>query len=1232
MMYLAKLDQTEGRRRKRGLQFPARHPHLAVAVDAAMARVQFDVEPLESRLLLSTVTWTSTTGGAWSSAANWSTGTVPQPGDDVVVKNPPGAAQATITLSGDVSVNSVALTGDTLAVAAGATLTTAGAVNNAGTITVSNGAQVDIGGAYTESAGAALSLQGDGSVSDPASNLLANTNFESPVISASGTIAPESWTTYGSAYLSSQYAYSGSQSLQTSGANSGAMQSFPVTPGESYTLSTYAMTPAADPLTGTEEGSLELIFIAADGNQISSYAPPNLDEVLTSSSSTGGPLTGSVGSDGWNHFNMTAVAPSGAATVNVTLAAGEFNGYGAGGGSVYWDAPQFGPSSTQLTAASIVNSGRITVAPLNVLDSNGTFTQTSTGTLDVQLGGSPSSSDFGYVTSASPATLAGTLQSDIVNGYVPSTTDVFTVMEYPSETGTFGSYSLAGSSAAQFQGSVTFTNVVLASEPTAALTTTVNATSDLHPTNADLVGVNLAEYDSDLTTSQTQQMVEQVGTNLYRFPGGSVSDQYHFNTSTNLGNPDAATIAQFAQFIQSVNGTGMITVDYGSGSPQEAAAEMAYLMGSPSDNTVIGTGIEWVYGASGYQNVNWGTVGYWASLRGASPLATDDGLNFLRIDHPAPFANIKYWEIGNEVYGNWEVDYHGNLGPGDQYNGKAFDPETYVTFAKTFSTFAAEITSAAGLPSISIGIDSGDPTGASDNDWTKNVLTDGLAIGFVPNFISDHNYVQAPGQENDQFLLNDTVSDSSSITDWSVRYADYQALLQQTLGSQASGVSVMATEFNSVYSEPGKETTSLVNGLFMANALGSLLDSGYSGAIAWDLSDPYNTTTGNSSEALYGWRDGGDYGLLGDSSLNDAPTNAPTVPFPAYFSEQLASKFIVAGGEVESVSTNYQDFDAYAVMEANGHLELLVINTNPAASLTEQFDLSGFQPSGAAQFWQYGEAQDTAQSQSSTGAAALANFTATLSLSGANFTYSFPAYSMTVIDLAPQAAAVPVPVKTKNNKGPGGSPITHTPVTYTPPPPPTNGGGNRRNWQQQSDDGSLDGPIATVTQNGTAPAPNLPSTLLQLTGGSASTFNFQLPLAGAGIESPMFAIGLPSVMNLDAPITGETAAVTSTTATGIVISSGNTTTAPPSSAAGAQLATLARSSVTGNADADADPTAFGDLATSSDPTIAQSLNALLGQVANHIDLAAGRIDHSSDDVDDADRVQRTWQKSRQAAA
>ena len=95
----------------------------------------------------------------------------------------------------------------------------------------------------------------------------------------------------------------------------------------------------------------------------------------------------------------------------------------------------------------------------------------------------------------------------------------------------------------------------------------------------------------------------------------------------------------------------------------------------------------------------------------------------------------------------------------------------------------------------------------------------------------------------------------------------------------------------------------------------------------------------------------------------------------------------------------------YAVKEANGDLELLVINKSASGPITGDFSLAGLQPDSQAQVWQYGEAQDTAQSQSPTGQAALANFTAKLPLSGSTFNYDFPAYSMSVVELSPTTSA-----------------------------------------------------------------------------------------------------------------------------------------------------------------------------------------------------------------------------------
>jgi hypothetical protein len=513
----------------------------------------------------------------------------------------------------------------------------------------------------------------------------------------------------------------------------------------------------------------------------------------------------------------------------------------------------------------------------------------------------------------------------------------------------------------------------------------VNATQSQGSVGTSFLGVNLVSWDWYLNTGQTQQMVQNAGLGLFRFPGGSESDEFHFNLQP-ANQPvysGPGTVASMANFIASVNGRGIATLNYGSGSPQEAAAFLAYLNAPTTSTTPIGFGEEWSTNSGTWVQTDWKTAGYWAAFRAATPLAHDDGLNFLRASHPAPFG-IHYVEVGNEIYGSWETDYHGQGGD----SGKPHDPATYVAFAKQFANYAQQID-----PTISIGVD----TGGVDT-WTANVLQQCASQGFTPGFLSDHNYVQEPGSENDSTLLLHTVSDPTNTSlDWANRAAGYRSLLQQKLGATGAGVALLATEFNSVSYDPGKQTTSLVNGLFTADSLGSLLNAGYTGGVVWDVRNSFETTN-NNSPSLYGWRQGGDYGLLGSDGA--APSTGPYVPYPTYFAEQLVGKMVQPGDSVVQASSNDPNLSAYAVQQTNGHLDLLVINKNATTNLAATFQVSGFQAAAQAQIWQYGKVQDTAQSQTPDGHSALANFVTNLPLSGANFTYTFPSYSMTVIDLA----------------------------------------------------------------------------------------------------------------------------------------------------------------------------------------------------------------------------------------
>ena len=146
-------------------------------------------------------------------------------------------------------------------------------------------------------------------------------------------------------------------------------------------------------------------------------------------------------------------------------------------------------------------------------------------------------------------------------------------------------------------------------------------------------------------------------------------------------------------------------------------------------------------------------------------------------------------------------------------------------------------------------------------------------LGVTPDFVVYHRYEQGPGGESDLFLLNSAAS-------WANDAAALRQMLDDYLGPKARHVELAVTEHNSVFSNPGKQTTSLVNGLFYADAIGNLLKTEFNAMLWWDLRNGQEAGNNNSS-SLYGWRRYGDYGIV-----NAADPGGPRRPLPDVLREQ----------------------------------------------------------------------------------------------------------------------------------------------------------------------------------------------------------------------------------------------------------------------------------------------------------------------------------------------------------
>jgi len=460
---------------------------------------------------------------------------------------------------------------------------------------------------------------------------------------------------------------------------------------------------------------------------------------------------------------------------------------------------------------------------------------------------------------------------------------------------------------------------------------TVDASQTIRTIDARHFGVNAAVWDAVFDTPTTISLLSEMGNQALRFPGGSLSDEYHWESNTTGSNTWqwATSFDKFAHVASATAAKVFITVNYGSGAPAEAA--------------------DWVR----YANI---TKGY----------------------------GIKFWEIGNENYGSWETD----------NNTRPHDPYTYANRFKdyynqmkavdpTIRIGAAAITGEDSYANYTDHPATNPRTGQGHNGWTPVMLATLKSLGITPDFIIHHRYPQAPGAESDAGLLQSSGS-------WALEAADLRQQLNVYLGTTAAGVELVCTENNSVYSNPGKQTTSLVNGLFLADSIGTAMKTEFNAVIWWDMRNGQDTANNNSS-SLYGWRLYGDYGIV-----NGANPAGPADRYPAYYVAKLLQYFARGGDLLAPASSDYSLLSPYAARRTDGSLTLLVVNKSAAAALDANITINGYSPNGTLYAYSYGVPQDEA-ARTGVGSADIA--LNSYAGAGPTFAFTFPAYSATVLSL-----------------------------------------------------------------------------------------------------------------------------------------------------------------------------------------------------------------------------------------
>jgi hypothetical protein len=426
--------------------------------------------------------------------------------------------------------------------------------------------------------------------------------------------------------------------------------------------------------------------------------------------------------------------------------------------------------------------------------------------------------------------------------------------------------------------------------PAAAQTSasvTVNATAGLGTVPAHAIGLNTAVYDGDMNDTAIAPLLKAAGIDAMRYPGGSYSDIYNWQTQTAAAGGYVAPNTSFSDFMSTANSAGaapIITVNYGTGTPSLASA--------------------------------------WATA------AAND--------------NVQYWEVGNEVYGNgtygsnWEADSHCETSLNGSPVTVGSEPsQTYdcgpTQYAANFLQFQSAIHSVNSNAKVCAVLTTPGfwPDGVTNSEypesWNQTVLT---ALGSNTQCVIVHYY---PGGSSTAAMLTDPTDISGIISTLHSEISSYAGI------SNPSSVPVIVTETNSTID---LDTTPAA--LFGADMYMTWLENGVANVDWWDEHNGVGTPT-----TVDGVEDYNDQGIFSNGSNGSGVTEpAVDTPFAPYYGIEMLSKLAAPGDTMVTSTSSQSLLRVHAVRDTSGNLNILIDNEDPSNSYTVSLAYSGFTASG----------------------------------------------------------------------------------------------------------------------------------------------------------------------------------------------------------------------------------------------------------------------------------------------
>ena len=364
------------------------------------------------------------------------------------------------------------------------------------------------------------------------------------------------------------------------------------------------------------------------------------------------------------------------------------------------------------------------------------------------------------------------------------------------------------------------------------------------------IGDNVLEEESFLTH------ISNLSSMYYRIPGGSGSDRYFWDGNIpNIIREDAQISADDL----------LDATDYRIG-PNEYMNVIEDL----NSNAIV--------------VVNAGYARYGIAENNVQ-VAAGYAADFVRHLNITLGKNIKYWEVGNELYGSWEA--------GHEVNGNAITGSEY---GDIFNVFVDSMKAAD--PSIKIGAVCY-PIDEAYNYWTRGVLQ---KVENTADFLIIHDYFKRKPNPNNvsyQEMLYSVAEVQQDVNNMRNMVSNYTSKGENYFP-------IAMTEFNS---KTGEREIAMANALFITNVLAEQIKHGIQMSLLWNLENGLG-------------QDGGDHGVLARNS----PEVDEHTPRPTYYAYYLMQKYF--GDKMIFCYSPDTAVISYSTMFANDGLGIVLINTS----------------------------------------------------------------------------------------------------------------------------------------------------------------------------------------------------------------------------------------------------------------------------------------------------------------